>query len=138
MEFTTLGEADGFALREVPGVPGDRRYAITFDRDNQLVRWLSCAGANLNCTPIDSSPAGSFALADGVALGVAVTGTGTNTVLRVWKNPVGTDVSGWGSPAWISGANPAQAADTGTAVGVFTDRLGDFGELDDFAAGAID
>jgi hypothetical protein len=72
-----------------------------------------------------SNPANcALAWADNDVMAVTVTGTGTDTVISLWKNPTSetpTNSTTWGTNAanCTFTANPSNAADTGLVVGIF-------------------
>ena len=136
-----MGEENGVVLREDPTVPGGTRYVLIHHENDRNLQWLSCSGTNVDCDTIDESPEDSFELEDGQFLAALVTGTGTDTVIHAWADPVGPDPAAWGPPDWTSSADPGigQAADSGTAVGLYIGRGqgSNAGSFDDFSGGSL-
>ena len=75
-----------------------------------------------------------------IFFGFEVTGTGPDTVVRVWTDPVGKRPSDWGPAAWTSSVDPGAAryADTGQHVGLYVKFPAPEarGSFDDFTAGS--
>lgn len=96
-------------------------YTVTVRQDSDQVSWnyLSTPGSALvlvqnNLTLTFTYP---------VVIGVTITGTGNDTVVRLWKDPTANapdSASSWDSESAdvTLSDNPASAADTGTRVGI--------------------
>jgi hypothetical protein len=97
-------------------------YSLSHD-SNDLWEWYSCPNTTGSCTLIGTVDTGTFS--DGQHFGLTIDGTGTSTVIRIWKSPTAnTPVS---ATEWDSGdttpdgslaQDPASAADVGTYVGL--------------------
>ena len=133
VEITTVEAQIGVAFRLNGGSITEQHYIVVYDDIDRLFLWGSCVGAGANCNLVDDSGQDSFTMVAGDSLGAQVKGTGVNTEVNVWKNPLGSDPRLWGAPQWTSTTDPgAGAADSGNNVGLFA-RRGE-GNFDNFKA----
>ena len=104
------------------------------------VLWQSCVGGVVNCTTLASSAPGVALLAAGQRIGAAVIGTGNDTLVGFWIDPVGDGPLEWGPPLWASNVDPLEPmlADEGRQPGLYVgvNQPGARGRFDDFRAGA--
>jgi len=78
--------------------------------------------------------------AEGDTLATSVHGTGANTVIDIWKNPVGADPVEWGTPDYSINVPGVDAiADTGDYLGIanYDLTLQTAAYLDDFKGGSF-
>lgn len=100
------------------------------------VEWRYCLGSS--CTTIEST--GVLDVGEGDYIGAFASGTGTNTTVDAWNfgntppaNP--DDPSTWGAPDFTFTADPANPADTGTYIGLYSGNAG-LGIFDNFYGGS--
>ena len=138
VEFSDVGRANGVVLRQVSTDDTAVRYVVIYDETLGNVNWSYCTGSTPSCTIIDSSSVSSFLLVNGDSLGFQVIGTGANTEISVWKNPIGANPSAWGSPLWNNSNLTGNFADTGQHVGLFIGSgiPPQRGNFDNFEAGS--
>lgn len=117
-------------------------YAISFSVTENTVAWGRYTSSV--DTASDEIASASLTVDAGDTFGVTVTGTGNDTVVRVWRNPTGLALA---ADSWNGDTTPdvtfttdpgANAVDTGNQVG-FGGYVGlaDQVKVDDFAAGDI-
>ena len=99
-------------------------YLISFDADDDLVRWDYFPTAGGTAVSVETK---ALTISYPFTAGVIVSGTGDDTEIRVWDSPTNdtpTDASNWDSgsdPADVTlDANPVTAADSGKYVGIGT------------------
>ena len=97
-------------------------YVVFFNVNGDNLTWQRYATTAGAATVIETS--GTLAIATGDIFGVTISGTGTATVVRVWKTPTGdipTSESDWGgdtTPDISFTVDPASAVNTGNNVGI--------------------
>lgn len=98
--------------------------------------------SNSTATSVDVT-SGAITVNSGDTFGVTITGTGTNTIVRVWRNITAnapTSASLWDgtAPTLEFTTNPPNPVDTGFTVGIegYTSAAGT-SQLDNFYAGDI-
>ncbi len=97
-------------------------YAIEFNVDGDTALWRRYATAS--GVPDNISASTAMTITSGDVFGITVSGTGTNTVVRVWRNPTGnspnsaTDWGGDSSPDLTFIDDPATPVNSGTYAGV--------------------
>lgn len=94
-------------------------YALFFWVTDDQVTFTTATSASDGGT-VDSTQ--SITVNTGDKFGITWTGTGTNVVIRIWRNPIGTapdSVSSWGSasPSLTITDDPSHVSDTGLRVG---------------------
>ncbi len=141
VRFRTLGRENGVVLRQDATNPAARRYVVIYDNNAKTFIWQSCVGTDVTCSEIQESPQGSATFVATDFFAARVTGAGNSTVVRVWRNPAGSDPSSWGAPVWTSTAAPSaiQAVNSGAHVGLYVGRgsSSERGSFDDFSAGGF-
>lgn len=122
------------------------QYAVRVDSAAvDEIEWRYCAGGSTHstCTTIVAATMDT-AFAAGQWFGAAVTGTGNDTIMYVWEHGTsdpgawdGTIGAGsnWGSPNHTFTDNPANPADTGTYIGLYTGHATYWTEFDNFEGG---
>ena len=115
-------------------------YPIFFNVNGDNVTWQHYPTTAGGATVIETS--GTLAIALGDTFGVTISGTGTATVIRIWKTPTGnipTSESDWGgdtTPDVTFTADPSSAVNTGNNVGIGGEQqTGSDINLDDFFGG---
>jgi hypothetical protein len=99
-------------FRRENGTPTNNYYVY---KDGLTIVWANDAGGSIQSA--------SMSLSNGDSLGITVTGTGSSTIVRVWKNPAAntpTSLTVWGgaSPDVTFTNNSSVASDSGTTVGL--------------------
>lgn len=112
-------------------------YALEFEDGSETVYWTRYATAAGSPDVIAST---TLSLAGGDIVAMTVTGTGTSTVVRIWKNPTGlalsaSDWNGDTTPDVTFTDDPASAVDSGAYVGIGV--FGSSPRLDDFFGGSL-
>jgi hypothetical protein len=102
--------------------PSSEFYAVQLECSSGNLEWQHFANDTASETVIAT---GSFGVwAEGNTLAITIIGTGTSTVVRIWRNPTGnTPDSGgttWGgaAPGVSFTTDPADPADSGLIVGL--------------------
>jgi len=117
-------------------------YAVRYEETGIDFRWRYCGGAANSDVAASCVTIGSWlnhTLQDGDYYGAEITGTGTNTVVKIYD--LGTTAKNYSNWATSNDGgttltdDPAQAADTGRYVGYYSGAAGDIG-FDDFEAGS--
>lgn len=91
-------------------------YYIEFS--NSSVDWFHTTQIGGTDTQINSSP-GTVSLYPGVVIGIAISGTGSSTEVKIWIDPgSGTDPTTWGAADVTFTDNPPSPVDTGGYVGI--------------------
>lgn len=122
---------EGIALR-MTGSTG-YRYVVGLEWTGSAhyLMWKVVNGT----TTVQTVQSQSITLAQGDVFAARVTGTGSSTVIDIWKNPSGTCPDDWGTPTWTFTNDPTNSADTGTYVGIFSERDNSCMEITDVAGG---
>lgn len=89
------------------------------------------APAQTNIQNCELTTGGAFSA--GNVFGAEIEGTGTDTVVRVWKNP---GARPWGAATCTFTNNPTSTVDTSKGVGIFTRYVG-ADELDNWTGGDL-
>lgn len=120
---------------------GNPYYAVEFARSN-AAQWYRYANA-ADSSPVAVSASTSLTVSAGDTFGLTITGTGTATVIRIWRNPTGlpSAADNWNgdtTPEITWTDDPASAVNTGNQVG-FGGFFGAAGQVqvDDFFGGDI-
>lgn len=112
-----------------------RAYTVRIEPTNQVLVWRHCAGTS--CTDVEESTV--TGIDEGDWYGVEVTGTGTDTEVKVWD--FGTSApanrASWGTADDTMTNDPGTAADTGKYVGLYKGSTAEYMDFDNFSAGDI-
>jgi hypothetical protein len=140
-------DADQYGLVKMVSVNYENGLALRYTSPTSVYLFVFDGGTAYWYGPDYDHLIASTALVldDGDVVGVTVSGTGNDTVVRIWKNPTGTSpdsVSSWGSdttPDVTFTDNPATPVDSGAYAGLlaYTYGIADDFYFGDFAEGAI-
>lgn len=117
-------------------------YGIIFWINEQSITWVRYPDAISSSSNINSGT--PFTWSSGDTIGVTITGIGNDTIIRVWRNPIGNapdSASSWGgdtTPNITFTDNPSSPVDSGNYVGLGGYRgFTQFISFDNFYAGDI-
>lgn len=97
-------------------------YIFYIDGPNGTLDWSYKPSVSGSSSLISASGSLGGQILSSNSVGITLEGTGTNTTVRIWRNPSGdapTSTSLWGgsSPAVTLTTDPATAVDTGSYIG---------------------
>ena len=136
--YTSLGCCNGGAFRQVSTDDEAGRYVVRYLKGFGKFAWEYRTGSDVTGPPLEDSGEDSFLLSSGDRVGIHVAGVGSQTVVRVWVDPLGTEPSEWGPPDWTTAVDPGPGsyADVGKHVGLYNGSGGTKGTFDNFSAGS--
>jgi len=136
IKYTDSNSGDGGVLLRETGASG-YKYKVYYKASSSYLQWQVYNGTAWSANVGNTT---TFTLNAGDTIGCTVTGTGDDTIVRAWINPVAnapTDISSWDGESddadYTLINNPVNPANTGLYIGISTTTSRTF---DDFYGGS--
>jgi hypothetical protein len=102
-------------------------------------QWAYWDGGGSNAPSVIEALNSCGTFTSGDTIGIQITGTGNDTVVKCWENPSGNDPDDWGAAGHTATSDPSTAVDSGTYGGLFqatSNATRRTGAWDDFSVGS--
>lgn len=116
-KIVTIAAAGNFGIVLRRSSAGGNQYVVRLLTSGAA--WGYWTGTGTQGFQTINTATGCSTFSNGDVLAAYVTGTGTNTEMKVWKNPSGSTPTDWGTACATITDDPAVAVDSGTYGGIF-------------------